>query len=149
MRSKTDKKKAFRLSALLSHARNCGSTNPRDKVFAFLGLVSSSYEIKVENSDQSKPYNVFTAVAKSIIETEGNLKIVAAAPGSRSLYATHDHLLSWVPDYTVPDNPNSAYSSFLRGIKFPVSNCNASRGHKPIISFEPDRSRNQNRVLKA
>lgn len=59
-----------KLSALMYHGRNCKSTDPRDKVFAFLGLADPRYNISLDYSTSRTMNTILTEVAARIITVE-------------------------------------------------------------------------------
>lgn len=77
------------------------STDPRDRIYALLGLYSPlfKYRSKISPSYTHPLHKVFCTVAKVMIEDENSLRPVALAGNiaSRSPVA---HLPSWVPDWT-------------------------------------------------
>jgi hypothetical protein len=75
------------------------ATDPRDKIYAHLGLVK---ELDLE-IDYSLPVaDVYTGFAKSVILSFRSLDILR---GKRSTESEHD-LPSWVPDWTVESHQN-------------------------------------------
>jgi len=89
------------LGLLLRH-RHCGATDPKDKVYAFLGLTETSAkpqaEVKVDYTQDHR--TIFTSVARTIILHDKNLDILSLpalrqGPGIEALP-------SWVPDWSVP-----------------------------------------------
>ncbi|KAK5129059.1 hypothetical protein LTR85_000392 [Meristemomyces frigidus] len=134
----------------MRHGRNCQSSDPRDKVYAFLGLADPSYAVAVDYSTASTVNAVLTGVAAAIVRVEKRLDILAIAMDDKGIYPTRDHLLTWVPNWSRPENPNSEYKQFLRGIQFPMKDkvCRASKDRDPIFSFHADRNGNPNRILK-
>lgn len=105
------------LADLLRVARLCQATDPRDRVFALLGLVlGAEAEGLVADYTQSIP-DVFTWITKYLVRTAtaadvlGNVSIHMPGPGPESLLARQ--LPSWVPDWT------DARRSFLE--RFPTA----------------------------
>ncbi|UKZ69536.1 uncharacterized protein TrAtP1_010542 [Trichoderma atroviride] len=85
-----------RLSDILWNTWDRDVTDPRDKVFAILGLVGESYNATLPNIDYSKSTEeVYREVASLIITKENSLDILLAASG----LASGEKLPSWVPDW--------------------------------------------------
>ncbi|KAK5116537.1 hypothetical protein LTR85_009162 [Meristemomyces frigidus] len=75
-------------------------TDPRDKIYAFLGLrpgVDIPLAMQPDYTPESTTGQVYAAATKYLIETDGNLNILCHREADRS----HDArmLPSWVPDY--------------------------------------------------
>jgi heterokaryon incompatibility protein (HET) len=88
---------------LLSICRECESTDPRDKVFAVLGLCSPTQQSMLPKLDYSQtPETVFYTVALASIAMFGSLNILSHAGTSCSPNPSHASLPSWVPDWSVP-----------------------------------------------
>jgi hypothetical protein len=86
---------------MLHAARACLSTDPRDKLFALLGIASGSMHHTI-TIDYSEDYSTaFTLAAVVMILDRGDLSIISYAHSS----PTHDssnQIPSWVPDWTYP-----------------------------------------------
>ncbi|PPJ57655.1 hypothetical protein CBER1_00104 [Cercospora berteroae] len=152
------------LSTLMDHGRNCKSADPRDKVFAFLGLADPRYNIVADYSNArwpnasstEVPNALLTEVAARIIVIEQRLDILAIAMDDRNnVYLGDDVLPTWVPNWSRAHNPSSEYKRFLRQIGFPLANdcnwrpCRASMDLQPQVAILPDRYGNPGRVLCA
>ena len=84
------------LRILLNHSRRCSSSDPRDKIYAFLGCTSSNYSIVPDYSPAKSIRDLFMESARSIILQENNLAILHDA-----VWSTKSHSLpSWTPDWT-------------------------------------------------
>jgi hypothetical protein len=84
------------LRILLNHSRRCSSSDPRDKIYAFLGCTSSNYSIVPDYSPAKSVRDLFMESARSIILQENNLAILHDA-----VWSTKTHSLpSWTPDWT-------------------------------------------------
>ena len=86
------------LKELLRHARNCHSSDPRDKVYAFLGLAHPEYEIAPNYSWANNAVKVFIDTCQKIIEFDYNLSVLEHAALARKDLGCF--LPSWVPDWT-------------------------------------------------
>jgi hypothetical protein len=85
----------------LSDFRHRKATNPRDKVYALLGLIDWKYNNTaslIPNYHRSI-YDVYLDAAKSILETTGDLSLLAAAGSTDSGHP------SWVPVWN-EDSPS-------------------------------------------
>ncbi|KAM0433301.1 hypothetical protein ACHAPT_004177 [Fusarium lateritium] len=86
---------------VLARFRWTKATDPRDKIYGLLGLVSH-HDIVVDYN--KTPQQVYTDVAVSLINNRGNLDILCQSPWSDLVYRMPD-LPSWVPDFTCPGHP--------------------------------------------
>jgi hypothetical protein len=90
------------LRDILGHSRQCKSSDPRDRVYAFLGSLSADYSIVPDYSSLATVTSVFTKTACRIILQERNLMVL-----HDSLRSSKDHTVpSWVPDWTCPISPS-------------------------------------------
>jgi hypothetical protein len=80
----------------------CQSSNPRDKVFAFLGLASNRYNITLDYSSSTTVCELLIEIATRIIAVDKNLDIVLYKDRttSNSGNVRVPSLPSWVPDWT-------------------------------------------------
>jgi hypothetical protein len=105
------------LRMLVDTHRYTLATDPRDKVYAFLGLANrkSSAQTIIEPNYETSTRQVYTDAACSLIRTYRNLFILSYVQdrGQTKIKG----LPSWVPDYSVPLSP---YPLKFRG------NCNWS-----------------------
>ncbi|KAJ3556428.1 hypothetical protein NPX13_g10137 [Xylaria arbuscula] len=86
------------LKTLLRHSRNCQSSDPRDRVYAFLGLAHQGYNIIPNYEVHNGIREVLIETAKSIIRFEKSLDILQHVHRGRDNLGTQ--LPSWVPDWT-------------------------------------------------
>ncbi len=93
------------LRLLVDTHRYTHATDPRDKVYAFLGLASrtSSSINQIEPNYETSTRQVYTDAACSLLRTYRNLYLLSHVQ-DRSLTKTKG-LPSWVPDYSVPISP--------------------------------------------
>lgn len=82
----------------LSAFRNCGSTDPRDKVFAYLGICTGDHEIIPDYSMSAQ--EVFLETTKSILASTESLAILSQVQDSSQ--TSTQKLPSWVPDFAAP-----------------------------------------------
>ncbi|KAF6839369.1 heterokaryon incompatibility protein [Colletotrichum plurivorum] len=88
-----------KLSSLLWNTWDRDATDPRDKVFAVLGLVGDENSRFLTSPDYGKGVRqVFCETARDIINAEGSLNILLAA-GSSKGECDDGVLPSWVPDW--------------------------------------------------
>jgi hypothetical protein len=100
------------LKSLLAHSMTCLSSDPRDKVYAFLGLCMGRYDIEPDYSSENTIERILVEVTKCIIETDNTLDILAHAsilqgPGN-------DKLPSWVPNWISPKPSGSMFQEVRR-----------------------------------
>ncbi|KAH7094369.1 heterokaryon incompatibility protein-domain-containing protein [Paraphoma chrysanthemicola] len=86
------------LLQLLMHSYLCGTSDERDRVYAFLGLVES-YQVYPDYASKTVD-DVYTDAARSIMIHDGNLNVLLFAAYSRGTVSAI--LPSWVPDWTTP-----------------------------------------------
>ncbi|KAG9500605.1 hypothetical protein J7337_009087 [Fusarium musae] len=87
------------LRILLRNARNFQASDPRDKIYAFIGLARNDYGFKPSYSPENTPVHVYSDAARRIVEIDRDLNYVLeqAFVGRRDLGF---FLPSWVPDWT-------------------------------------------------
>lgn len=83
------------LLALLDATYNCSSTDPRDKVFAILGLVSGAWYEGLTPDYNLSLEEVYTGVAGYVLLQQKNAEILTYPRN------TLPSLPSWVPDWSV------------------------------------------------
>ncbi|PMD26940.1 hypothetical protein NA56DRAFT_698183 [Hyaloscypha hepaticicola] len=96
MKGKARHKKVFGLKELLQHSRECRASDPRDKIYAFLGLADQGYSIIPKYTWENTIVHVLIHTAHRIITFEGNLDILEHVSEGREKLGTL--LPSWVPD---------------------------------------------------
>lgn len=87
------------MSALLSGTRLLNASDPRDKVFAMLGICDRAEEFTQFPDYEMSVAAVYSAVTRSIIEQSQSLEILAHV--SRISEMDSQDLPSWVPDWRV------------------------------------------------
>jgi hypothetical protein len=102
------------LKRLLAHSRYCNTTDPRDKVFAYIGLADPAYGILPDYSHSTA--RVLTDTTVKIIQVEDSLDILYYAAAS---LPRQDTLLpSWVIDCACAELSNETrnghYATELR-----------------------------------
>ncbi|EWG55229.1 hypothetical protein FVEG_13265 [Fusarium verticillioides 7600] len=85
------------LRILLRNARNFQVSDPRDKIYAFIGLARNDYGFKPSYSPENTPAHVYSDAARWIVEIDRDLNYVLeqAFVGRRDLGF---FLPTWVPD---------------------------------------------------
>jgi hypothetical protein len=93
---------AGELKSWLNHGLTCESSDPRDKVFAFLGLVSDEYNITPDYSSSKSMRQMLVEIATRIIAVDKNLDILRYKDRTISNVGNPKvpDLPSWVPDWT-------------------------------------------------
>ncbi|KAF4441182.1 Heterokaryon incompatibility protein 6, OR allele [Fusarium austroafricanum] len=84
------------LKEILIQFRHCKSSDPRDKIFAFLGLARPCYGINVDYSKENTMEAVMIDTAKNIFMCDRNLDILLYTIRTKGSL----QLPSWVPDWT-------------------------------------------------
>lgn len=92
---------ADRFLDLLFELRKRGATDPRDKIFACLGLVNdTSNELDVVPDYQSPIEHVYINAAKAIVTCSGNLDLLGVCSVNQRKESVLE-LPSWVPDWSI------------------------------------------------
>jgi hypothetical protein len=127
-----------KIGSVLESARSCQVTDPRDRVYAFLGLVDSGYKIEPDYHQSNTLSDLFCYTSKRAILFEESLDILSHAQVNvRSL---GDDLPSWAPDWSSVRDRALLQSS--------NTNFKASGGLRAIVSFGQDSNGKSNRVLR-
>ena len=94
-----DKLQDRSLTALFSDTSSSSSTDPRDKIFAVLGLVANGEHLKTFKPDYNHSVlDVYEGMTKYIIKTTQTLEVLSFA--DRNLDKPNDlKLPSWTPDW--------------------------------------------------
>jgi hypothetical protein len=109
----------------LEHAKSCETSDPRDRVFAFLGLASPGYNIKPDYSPSKSLDDLLLDITSKILAHEKTLNFLRVTESSGGS-ANGSGRPSWVPDWTITsDGPAytpwiNAYSPGLLS-QFPTS----------------------------
>jgi hypothetical protein len=97
-KGKASFKRSSDLIPLLQHSRNCQSSDPRDRVYAFLGLAHHGYDVVPDYNPSNKVERVLIETAKSIIRHDKSLAVLQHVHRGREMLGVK--LPSWVPDWT-------------------------------------------------
>lgn len=96
--SEESRRREAGLLRLLTQFRHCGATDPRDKVYALLGIASDMPNDADLKPDYAKPVaEVYQDLVKFIVTKDRNLDLLRACQISRP---EHD-LPSWVPAWSI------------------------------------------------
>lgn len=98
-----------KLMDVLARFRDTQSSDPRDKIYGLLGLVSG--KINIEISYELTPQRVFASVTSAIINESGNLDIICQRPWTsntgfisftdgQEITTGQDKLPSWAADFS-------------------------------------------------
>lgn len=86
--------------SVLHNSRNCSSTDPRDKVFAVLGLADQEFRDVFKADYSLSTEEVYTKLAVHFVEPEGDLRILKYSTGqSKELQARL--MPSWIPQWDI------------------------------------------------
>lgn len=106
-----------------SMCRGCDATNPSDKIYSVLSLVTTTEGFPI---DYSEPWpSVYAEFARSAIQQTGSLEILSYCDW---LPQQHKDLPSWAPDWT--------HRNFAR---YPLARDFRAGGRSPIQIAFPDR----------
>lgn len=97
-----DGERPISLLSLLSTFRACDATDQRDKIFAFLGILSKQGALgdNIFKADYGRSVQeVYIAAAKSILQSRKDLKLLSHVQDPSLTRVSG--LPSWVPDYSV------------------------------------------------
>jgi hypothetical protein len=95
-KGKSTRRRVFGLKEVLDHSRRCQTSDPRDKIYAFLGLADKGYNIVPNYSWENTIVHLLLHTALKIIAFEGSVDILEHVRHGREKLG---HLLpSWVPD---------------------------------------------------
>lgn len=126
------------MKELLQHARRAHSSDPRDKIYAFLGLAAPYYSVVPDYEPSNSLIDAHCQVIKQIILCDGELDMLSFAQDHVTPPA---ELPSWTPFWGV-----SADRVSLGAELSPY--CNASGGRRARTSFHPDSQGRPDRVLR-
>lgn len=114
---------------VLARFKSTEATDPRDKIYGLLGLVSEKHSI---TPDYNQTYQqVFTEVVTSLINRSGNLDILCQSPWSDYSNFGASGLPSWVADFTQAGHPIPLFaqrSTFNAGSATCKTPCNITSG---------------------
>ena len=135
------------LKTLLQHSRSCEASDPRDRIYAFLGLAHQDYGIIPNYSFENTVVAALIQAAQQIIKYDKNLDILQHVSRGRDKLGTF--LPTWVPDWTSREIISSleTYTSKFVSKGSHVA-FNASNGLSAEPAFRYDKSNETNVDLK-
>ncbi|KAH7307946.1 heterokaryon incompatibility protein-domain-containing protein [Rhexocercosporidium sp. MPI-PUGE-AT-0058] len=86
------------LYALLAKFWQKNATDPRDKIYALVGLSTAQNDSRFVIDYSKSVQEVFTDTVKYIVKSSNTLEVICSMPQGVNPYG----LPSWVPDWTVP-----------------------------------------------
>ncbi|MCJ1471782.1 hypothetical protein MMC13_000423 [Lambiella insularis] len=114
----------FILRELLQVSRQSAcASDPRDRVFALLGVAGDSDQLRITINYSKEYRSVFTEVAKAYFRV-GNLSLLYNA-----VYQPDSMLPSWVPDWTYPKSSRTIDNGFGDDLPFSASGLLTSEVH--------------------
>ncbi|KAF2108925.1 heterokaryon incompatibility protein-domain-containing protein [Lophiotrema nucula] len=88
----------YGLQGMLEESWNFDSTDPRDKVYAWLGLLIDT-DIAIEPNYDATPTQVYAALVKTFLEREQSLRLIAFTGSAvREARPLFEGLPTWAPD---------------------------------------------------
>ncbi|PVI00198.1 HET-domain-containing protein [Periconia macrospinosa] len=127
---------------LVCRARDFQATDPRDKVFALLGLANDSPNVRPDYTKSKM--QVYTDFAKSIISQTGNLDVLSAVD-TFTLRSEPRSSPSWMPDLDVsiatirglgfPRKYNAAFSTTATILPTATDSDSNTENSSPILSL--------------
>lgn len=90
----------FDLLEALNSARNCSSTDPRDKLYALIGMADEKTRSAIPIDYSKSVEEVFTRAAAALIERNNSLDVISSAFSIPGFMHGAQSLPTWVPDWT-------------------------------------------------
>ena len=124
------------LQSALIGCRFFKSTNPRDMIYALLGIVTDAGDAALDPDYNASVQMIFTKTTQILLTTNNSLKIlhIAGIGWPRAL----TDLPSWVPDWTFPPR-NTVFGDIAESVGYRASGNSpiaAGAGHSPTrIAF--------------
>ncbi|KAF2447520.1 HET-domain-containing protein [Karstenula rhodostoma CBS 690.94] len=87
--------------SVLHKSRNCTSTDPRDKVYAVLGLANADFQNGFPIDYSLTTEEVYTQIATHLFYVEGDLRILKYASGQGEDAWKLRGMSSWIPQWDV------------------------------------------------
>ncbi|KAJ9655286.1 Folylpolyglutamate synthetase [Neophaeococcomyces mojaviensis] len=89
------------LRQVLTFSRQLKSTDPRDKIYGILSMVSEAYHISPDYRASMTPNRLFLLATIRSILVDDNLDILSDGQETNRSYTSQRALPSWVPDFSV------------------------------------------------
>ncbi|OAP65038.1 hypothetical protein AYL99_01010 [Fonsecaea erecta] len=89
------------LRQVLTFSRQLESTDPRDKIYGMLSMVSEAYYITPDYRASMTPNRLFLLATIRSILVDGDLDILSDGQETNRLSTSQHDLPSWVPDFSV------------------------------------------------
>jgi heterokaryon incompatibility protein (HET) len=123
----------FNLTWLLLHHRGCETSDPRDRVYALLGICGDAKAIGVKPDYTVSPQQLYLDIFKKLVTTTASLDVIcgSAGPGPKNF----SNLPSWVPDWSYNDDLASEKSRICIPVRY------TSRDDFPGAAIVPERYR--------
>ena len=105
---------------VLARFRQAVSTDPRDKIYGLLGLVSNTLGVEADYTKSVQ--ELYIAVTTSLINSSANIDIICQNPWQRPATSREkrlDGLPDWVPDFSDSSRMNVDFLYGQRGIFAP------------------------------
>lgn len=117
------------------------ATDPRDKVFALVGLSSARDDSRLVIDYSSSVRAIYISVGTYILDFSKKLDFICSLPHGANPF----DLPSWVPDWTVTTKFCASLTAFVRAlVSDGKGSFNASGGWSPVTEFRQD-----NQILAA
>lgn len=101
----------FTLLEVLSKRRGCGAKDPRDLIFAHLGMLDEATREGIPVQYDRTVVEVFESTVRHIIAQTGILSVLAHVEEVEQ-NTRRPGLPSWVPNWTTPSNSSNSAMSF-------------------------------------
>jgi hypothetical protein len=124
------------IKTLLEFARTAQSSDPRDRIYAFIGLATPKYNIIPSYETSNSLNDTLCYTTKQIILYEDSLDIIGYAPHKNILDSAG--LPSWVPQWCSP-----SLQIFLAAYNYW-----ASANYPAMASFHPNSQGESDRILR-
>ena len=133
------------LSTAMKRSRGRKASEPRDKVYAYLGLLKSPNLIVPDY--RSKLNALRVEVAQSIIKEDLRLDILAQMREDDRRSLLHDPLPSWVPTWSVLEDHRSSRGRYFSIAKFDELKVHNDPNEAAVFTFENDEYGNRGVIL--
>ena len=131
------------LPNLLSLTHHFEATNPRDYIYALLGILPEDNRDRtsIPQDYRASVSNVFTRLAKHFIKSTGTLNALSAIPPLAAC-VTIEGVPSWVPDWSVKDPFLYGWAS-IAFTEFSPHRAIASLAQRFPPTYEPEEQQNE------